>query len=167
MPLTETEMPPPKPRWWSSWKSLQTVAFTIGWAAGVPAGALGALAWGIWSNQATYASMEAKYVLVIASNEALSTRLGALEKVNESSNAEMTAIRDRLTKVETEAGPKVITSELLDRYGAHINALDGRSDEIKRSLDTMREALQAQITGLCVEIRGIGASSGRKARSCP
>lgn len=169
MSITETEAA--KPRWWQGWQNLQTLAFTIGWAVGVPAGALAALAWGLWSNQATYASMEAKYVRAISSNEALATRVAALEDVNKASAAERSVIRlsfnDRLTKLETEVGPRVITSELLDRYGAHISALDGRSDEIRRGMDEMRAALQAQITGLCVEIRGIGASSGKKARACP
>jgi hypothetical protein len=169
MSLTETELT--KPRWWGSWKTLQTVAFTIGWVAGVPAGALGAIAWGLWSNQATYASMEEKYVRIIAAEKALDTRIDAIEEVNKARSGDLyvtrLSINDRLTKLETEIGPKVITSELLERYGNHISALDGRADETKRDMNAMREALQAQITGLCVEIRGIGASSGKKARACP
>ena len=108
---------------------------------------------------------------IIASEKALDTRIEAIEEViKERNNAFYTrsvSVNDRLTKLETQIGPKVITSELLERYGNHISALDGRADETKRDMNAMREALQAQITGLCVEIRGIGASSGKKARACP
>ena len=52
MALTETELAVRKPRWWRIGETLQTVAFGIGWIVGVPAGALAAIAWGLWSNQA-------------------------------------------------------------------------------------------------------------------
>lgn len=170
MSMTETELPFAKVRWWSAWKNLQTVAFTIGWVAGVPAGALGALAWGVWSNQATYASMESKYVLAVASNTALATRVNAIEKVNETWSTERAVIRlafnDRLTKLEAQISPVVVTSDVIEKYGSHLGALDGRADTMDRNLLAEQKARAEQIANLCAKIVGIAGASGKKVPSC-
>jgi hypothetical protein len=73
MPLTLDEAPKAngtKVRWWSKVQSLQTVAFVVGWVVGIPAGALGTIAWQLSSTQITYASMQRAYVQVEARTHA-------------------------------------------------------------------------------------------------
>jgi len=170
MALTETEMPV-KTHWWSGWKTLQTVAFTVGWAAGVPAGALGAIAWGLWSNQATYSAMEAKYVEAIASNSALATRVNALEEVNKAWSAERSVLRiafnDRLTKLETMISPVVVTSDVISNYGAHLGGLDAAVKVTNDDLLDEQKIRAAQITGLCAKLAGIIGASGKHPLTCP
>ncbi len=162
----------PKPRgsrWWEwdTWKSLSTFSVTVGWILGVPAGALLAIAWGVWASQASEQARQHAYTDVIAQYQALATLVNAQQKVIESAAVERASLRERLTKLEQLVPPVSVTAELIERLSSHINAQDGRSDTIERSQAALRDSLQAQITSLCSNLVSIRAASAKSPKPCP
>ncbi len=171
--MSVTSDPLVRERWWHKldWGTLQTLGFLIGWIVGVPAGALAAIAWGLWSNQASYAAQEMKYDKVMASNTALGVRIDAVEKIIEVWSKEravnLLAVNSRLTKLETEVSPVIVTSDVIEKYGSHLGALDGRADTLDRNLLYEQRERADQISRLCAKLVGIMGASGKKSLSCP
>lgn len=161
--MSETELAVGENKWWVRWRSLQTFSFSVGWAVGVPAGALLAIAWGLWTNQGTYAAMEAKYTAVIAGQEALLTRVNSVDKVIASDGIERASVRDRITKLEAQISPVVVTSDVIATYGAHLGGLDAAVVGVQKR----QTELQDQIISLCANLVGIRGASGKAPRPCP
>jgi hypothetical protein len=115
--------------------------------------------------------MQSKYVMAIASNAALDTRIDALEKVVDAWSKEravnLLSVNNRLTKLETEIAPVVVTADVIEKYASHLGALDGRADTLDRTLLFEQRERAAQIAALCAKLAGIAGASGKKAVSCP
>ena len=104
---------------------------------------------------------------MLASNVAQGTRLSALERVVEAWSKErainLASVNSRLTKLETEISPVVVTSDVISNYGAHLGGLDARAGSIEKQL----EELRAQVTSLCASYRSLAGASGKKQSPCP
>jgi hypothetical protein len=173
MPLSQDDKPPRENnngRWsrmWQGLQNLQTVAFFIGWVVGIPAGALGAIGWGLWTTQTTYASMQRSYVQVEGKQDALTSRVDALAKIDEAGAAERAGLRERVLKLETLISPYIVTSEVIEKFGTHLGALDGRLDTTDRNLLAEVNQRQLQIATVCARLVGVVGASGRRPIQCP
>lgn len=111
--------------------------------------------------------MEAKYTQVIAHQEAIDTRLNAFDRLSASGTLERASIRDRLTTLEAQISPVVVTSNIIEKFGSHLGALDGRSDTFDRNLLAEQKLRADQIAGLCAKLAGIAGASGKRPLTCP
>jgi hypothetical protein len=174
----DAETPPVKVRWWNRlpnlWNrlpTLQTAAFVIGWIVGVPAGALVANAWGVWSEVASNKARLAEYTQLIAEVKAVTIRQDALEKISETETADRSISRQsfntRLTKVEASIAPSIVTSELLNSHTNHLGEIDGRWQTTDRALQAEQVLRASQIAAICAQLVGIRGASGKKPVPCP
>jgi hypothetical protein len=76
-------------------------------------------------------------------------------------------MRERILKLETLISPYVVTSEVIERFGAHLGAIDGRLDTTDRNLLAEVNQRQLQIAAVCARLVGVIGASGRKPIQCP
>lgn len=167
MSLSQDDTAKPRSRWRDTWQNLQTISFAIGWAVGVPAGALAAIAWGLWTTQTTYSALQRSYVEVLGKQDALMSRVEALAKVDEAAGQERAGLRDRILTLEDRISPFIVTSDVIEKFGGHLGSLDGRVDTTDRNLLAEVNQRQLQVTAICARLVGIIGASGKKPIQCP